>query len=37
LRRAQTDTSQAALAEIARHASNTQIAEAARHGLKTRN
>jgi HEAT repeat protein len=37
LRRAQTDAAQAALAEIASHASNTQIAEAARHGLKTRN
>ena len=37
LRMAQTDAAQAALAEIATHASNPQIAEAARHGLKTRN
>jgi HEAT repeat protein len=36
LRRAQTDAAQAALAEIAKHCSNSQIAEAARHGLKTR-
>jgi HEAT repeat protein len=37
LRRAQTAAAQAALAEIANHASNPQIAEAARHGLRTRN
>ena len=37
LRRAQTDAAQAALAEIADHASNPQIAEAARHGLRTGN
>jgi HEAT repeat protein len=37
LRRAQTDAAQAALAEIAKRCSNSQIAEAARHGLKTRN
>ena len=37
LRRAQTDASQAALAEIAKHCSNSQIAEAARHGLKKGN
>jgi HEAT repeat protein len=36
LRRAQTDAAQAALAEIAKHCSNSQIAEAARHGLKKR-
>jgi HEAT repeat protein len=37
LRRAQTDAAQAALAEIAKHCSNSQIAEAARHGLKKGN
>lgn len=37
LRRAQTDAAQATLAEIAKRCSNSQIAEAARHGLKTRN
>jgi HEAT repeat protein len=37
LRRAQTAAAQAALVEIAKHASNSQIAEAARHGLRTRN
>jgi len=37
LRRAQTAAAQAALAEIANRASSSQIAEAARHGLKTRN
>jgi len=37
LRRAQTVAAQAALAEIASHASNSQIAEAARHGLKKGN
>jgi HEAT repeat protein len=36
LRRAQTAAAQAALTEIANHASNPQIAEAARHGLKKR-
>jgi HEAT repeat protein len=37
LRRAQTDAAQAALSEIADHASNPQVAEAARHGLRTGN
>ena len=37
LRRAQTAAAQVALAEIVKHAANSQIAEAARHGLKTLN